>query len=418
MTDLPLTGLARDALVDELRARKAHDADWHGGRTWSLVYHADDEVAAVARAAAELFLFENALSPFAFPSLRNMEAEVVGWTAGLLNGPEAAGTMTSGGSESIFLAVKSARDRSGIAGGEVVLPITAHPAFEKAAHYLGLRTVHAPTGPDHRVDVDAVAALISDRTVLVVGSAPCYPFGVIDPIPDLAALAVDRGVAMHVDACLGGFFLPFWERLGRPVPHLWDFRVPGVSTISADAHKYGYAIKGASVLLHASRDLRRHQFFRYDDWPGGLYASPTAAGTRPAPPIAVAWAVMRHLGVEGYVRLAATVADTFDELRAGIAATAGLTVVGEPDIGVFCFTSSDADLDIAAVGDAMDARGWHLDRQPAGLHLMVTPNHARVVDEFLADLDAAAGDARGKAAEGKAQRYGAADDEGPVEVAG
>jgi len=229
----------------------------------------------------------------------------------------------------------------------------------------------------------------------VVGSAPCYPYGVIDPIGDLAAMAADRGLLCHVDACLGGWLLPFWERLGEAVPP-WDLRVPGVTSLSADVHKYGYTFKGTSVLLHRSRDLLEHQFFLFDDWPGGLYGSATTAGTRPAAPIAGAWTAIRHLGESGYLRLAASVRDTTRRFRSGIEAIPGLAVTGDPDMSVFEFSSSTDD--ISAIGDVMDDRGWKLDRQQGGLHVMVSPGHAAVADRFLTDLaDAVAhhGEARG-----------------------
>ena len=388
---LPTDGMPLEALLGRMRERKAADADWRGGRTWSLVYPAGEDVDEVLQAAHELYLYENALNPRRFPSVRTMEEEVVAMTAGLLHaGSDAAGAMTSGGTESILMAAKTARERAraerGVERPRMLVPWSAHPAFAKAAHYLGIELVQVPLDAGHRARVDAAAELLDDDTVLVVGSAPCYPFGVVDPIPELAALAASRGIAFHTDACLGGFMLPFLERLGEPVPP-WDFRVPGVSTLSADVHKYGYATKGASVILHREgRHLREHQLFLWDRWPGGLYGSFAMAGARAAAPIAAAWAVMHHLGEEGYLRLARCVRDTTRRLREGIAAIPPLAVLGDPVMGVLAF-GSDA-IDAAAVCAAMDARGWHLDRQqgPDALHLMVSPIHARVVEEFLADL--------------------------------
>jgi glutamate/tyrosine decarboxylase-like PLP-dependent enzyme len=268
--------------------------------------------------------------------------------------------------------------------------VSAHPAFAKAAKYLGLELRLAPLDADFRVRVDAVADLLDANTALVVGSAPNYPFGTIDPIPELAALALERGISFHTDACLGGFLLPFYERLGDSVPP-FDFRVPGVTTMSADLHKYGYCTKGASVILHREdASLKQNQLFFYDRWPGGIYASFAMAGARPAAPIAAAWAVLSHLGEDGYLRLARRVRDTTLALRRGIAAIPGLFVYGEPAMSVFAFGSKQHD--VFAIGDAMDARGWHLDRQkgPDALHLMVSPEHHRVADAFLADLREAA----------------------------
>lgn len=390
---LPTKGTPRDALLAALDDARAHDADWRRARTWSLVYKARDDVLEVAKEAYLRFFSENALNPMAFPSLRRFENEVLSMAAGLFHAPDgAAGAMTSGGSESLLMAVKTARDwarveRPEVKEPEMLLPITAHPALEKAAHYFDVKAVHVPVGDDLRADVRAARELTSERTILVVGSAPAYPHGVVDPIEALAALAVERGALFHVDACLGGFLLPFVERLGRTVPP-FDFRVPGVTSLSADVHKYGYAAKGASLVLYRSRALRRHQWFAYGDWPGGLYGSPSMTGTRPGGAIAAAWAVMRYLGEEGYVDLARVTMETTDRLLRGVAETPGLRVLGRPDMSVFAFAS--ADVDVYVLGDAMEKRGWKLDRQqrPPCLHLMVTPAHAPVVDDFLSDLRA------------------------------
>ena len=392
---LPEKGIPKNELLARMRERKRADADWRGGRTFSLVYPAGEDVDEVLREAAELYLFENALNPFRFPSLRQMEDDVVALTADLLHaGPAAGGAMTSGGTESILMAVKTARERArverGVAKPEMVVPFSAHPAFAKAGHYLGIELRQVPLRPDFRADVSEAAKLINGNTALVVGSAPNYPFGVVDPIPELAALAAERGIAFHTDSCLGGFLLPFLEALGEPIPP-FDFRVPGVSTLSADVHKYGYCIKGASVILHRDKThLNQHQLFLWDRWPGGTYGSFAMAGARPSAPIAAAWAVLHYLGRDGYLRLAREVRDTTRKLRAGIDAVPGLHVLGDPVMSVLAFGSDR--FDVFAVGDAMDARGWHLDRQkgPAALHLMVSPMHAQIADRFLADLREAA----------------------------
>jgi glutamate/tyrosine decarboxylase-like PLP-dependent enzyme len=389
--ELPKQGLARDDVLARMRERKTADADWEAGRTWSLVYPAGKEVDDMLRAANELYMFENALNPFRFPSLRIMEDEVCAMTASMLHAPEDfGGAMTSGGTESIIMAVKSARDRArtekGIEKPQAVIPFSAHPAFAKACKYLGLELVQVPLCDDKRADVAAAAKLLNENTALVVGSAPNYPFGVVDPIPDLAALAGEREINFHTDACLGGFLLPFLEELGEDVPP-FDFRVPGVATISADVHKYGYCTKGASVITHRSKaHLHQYQLFVYDQWPGGLYGSFAMAGARPAAPIAAAWAIMNFLGREGYVGLARKIRDTTRKLREGIGAIPELQVWANPVMSVLSFGSDQ--IDIAAVGDVMDARGWHLDRQqgPDALHLMVSPEHAKVVDQFLDDL--------------------------------
>jgi len=402
--ELPKQGIAKDELIAEMKARKAQDADWRAGKTWSLIYPAGPEVDALLAEANELYLHENALNPFRFPSLRQMEVDVVDMTAGLLHAPEASGgCMTSGGTESILMAVKAARNRAraerGVTAPQLLAPVTAHPAFAKAAEYLGLELVQIPMDDDFRADLDAAAGLIGERTALVVGSAPNYPFGVVDPIPELAAMAAERGISFHTDSCLGGFLLPFLERLGESVPP-FDFRVPGVTTLSADVHKYGYCTKGASTVIHRdAAHLKKYQLFFYDRWPGGLYASFAMAGARPAAPIAAAWAVMRFLGEDGYRELARRVRDTTRKLRDGIAAIDGLQVWGEPVMSVMSFGSTTHD--IMAIGDVMDDHGWHLDRQhgPDALHFMVSPEHEPVADAFLADLREAVathGESRGK----------------------
>ena len=377
-----------DEVMAAIRARRDRDADWKGGRTFSLVYHPDDEdLDRLQEEVAVEYLHENALNPFAFPSLTEMEAEVVQWGSALLHGP-GHGRLTSGGTESIFLAVQTMRDHSrqgrGIAEPVLLTAETAHPAFAKACKYLDVEQRRIPVGADGRADVAAMAAAIDDRTGMVVGSAPCYPYGVVDPITDLAAAAAEAGVLCHVDACLGGFLLPFWERIGEDVVP-WDFRVEGVTSMSADVHKYGWTFKGASLVLYRDEALLRQQFFLYDDWPGGLYGSATTAGTRPAAPIAAAWATIRHLGEPGYVRLAEALRDAVRRFRDGVEAIDGLHITHQPDLSVFEF-AADEGLDIGAIGDVMDDRGWHLDRQQGGLHLMLWPYHANVVDRFLADL--------------------------------
>jgi glutamate/tyrosine decarboxylase-like PLP-dependent enzyme len=400
---IPEHGRDAGQLLAEIEGRHAEDIDWRSGRAFSLVYNVDDHAHEdLIEQVALRYIHDNALNPFKYPSVLQMELDVIAMACQLLGTEPNAGSMSSGGTESIFLAVQVARDHArkerGIAEPQLLTPSTAHPAFAKAAKYLDLEHVLVPVGADGRADVAATEAAITDRTGLIVGSAPCYPYGVIDDIPALAGLALERDILFHTDACLGGWILPWWERLGEEVPP-WDFRVPGVTSISADIHKYGYTFKGASTVLYKSRELLSHQFFWYDDWPGGLYASGTAAGTRSAAPIAGAWAAINHLGEDGYLRLTQIVLDTTRKMQAGIAAIDGLEVSHEPDLSLF--EIAGVGIDIGAVGDVMDDRGWNLDRQQGGLHLMLSPYHAKVADQFLADLaDAAAnhGESRGKAA--------------------
>ena len=395
--ELPTDGVAAETLLDEVERAHRADLDWRSGRAFSLVYHPDDDAHEhLVEEVGRRFMHDNALNPFKYPAVLQMELELIAMAAGLLHTEADAGALSSGGTESIFLAVQVARDQAreerGIAEPTLLTPSTAHPAFAKAAKYLDIEQRLVPVGEDGRADVDAMVDAIDDRTGLVVGSAPCYPFGVMDPIPELAGAAAERGVLFHTDACLGGWLLPWWERLGEPVGP-WDFRVAGVTSISADLHKYGYAFKGVSTVLYRSRDLLKRQFFWYDSWPGGLYASGTTAGTRSAAPIAGAWAAVNHLGQDGYLRMTDVVRDTSRRFIEGINAIDGLATRPTPDFSVMQIAadpSTGAPLDIGAVGDVMDDRGWNLDRQQGGLHLMISPYHAKVAEEFLADLAEAA----------------------------
>jgi glutamate/tyrosine decarboxylase-like PLP-dependent enzyme len=399
---LPEHGLSEDEIVATLTAKRERDARWQDGRTFSMVYDGGPEIHAIAERVAAMFLHENALNPLAFPSLGEIQAEVVDACAHLFHGaPDASGFMTSGGTESILMAVLAARERAkherGVTAPEMVVAESAHAAFHKAAHVFGVHIHSVPVRPDFRADVDAMAARVNASTVLVVGSAPQYPQGVIDPIPELAELASTAGVSMHVDACMGGFVLPFMELNGEPVPP-WDFRVPGVTSISADVHKLGYAPKGASVILHRNHELRRHQIFVFDGWLGGFYASPNLQGSRPGMPMATAWAVMHRLGIDGYRRLTRVAVDTARRITAAVRATPGLRVLGEPEAHLLAFTGDE--IDAFAVGDALAQHGWYLDRQapPDSLHATVSAGNAPVVDEFVSDLAAAVEQVAGKRA--------------------
>jgi sphinganine-1-phosphate aldolase len=411
---LPQRGCEVDRVIDELAAKRVRDARWQDGRTFGMVFSGGPGVHEVAERAAQMFLHENALNTAAFPSLGEIQSEVVGWTAGLLHGPAgAAGFLTSGGTESILCGVLAARERGraerGIAAPEMVLAESAHAAFHKAAHLFGIEVKKTPVRADFSADVAAMANALSDRTVLVVGSAPQYPQGVVDPIPEIAALAASVGANCHVDACMGGFVLPFAEQLGRGVPP-WDFRIDGVHSISADVHKLGYAPKGVSVILHRSKDLRRYQTFVFDDWLGGFYASPNLQGSRPGLPMAAAWAVMRHLGVDGYLELTRTTLDNADRIRAGIAAIDGLRVLGNGALQLIAIAADPAaqpTFDVFALGDALRAKGWYLDRQtpPDSLHMTVSNSNVGVIDAFLDDLRACAAAVRGRRSDDRSTQY-------------
>lgn len=385
-----------DAIMADLAGFRAGDANWAVGRTFGLVYDGGPGVHEAAEAAARMYLHDSALNTVAMPSAARLQRDVVGWTTGLLHGDEqCAGFVTSGGTESIQCAVLAARERArterGVTDGEIVLATSAHAAFHKSAHMFGLRTITVPVLDDWTVDLDAMADAIGDRTVMVVGSAPQYPQGVIDPIPEIAALAARVGAQMHVDACMGGFVLPFAEMLGREVP-AWDFRVDGVDSISADVHKLGYAPKGTSVIVYRSRELRRYQTFVFSEWLGGMYGSPNLQGTRSTMPMATAWAVMSSLGVDGYLELTERTLATADRLRAGVAAIDGIEVLGDSSYHLVTVTASaDSPVDIFGVGDIVGANGWYADRQtpPDSLHHTVSNANVPVIEEYLADLEAA-----------------------------
>jgi sphinganine-1-phosphate aldolase len=391
---LPEKGLAASDLISEMKTAKSADASWRNGKMFGYIYHPGDEEARVLEETYAMFCCENALNPSLFSSLRKFENETVAIVADLLHAPsDAAASLTSCGTESILMTVKTARDKARadhprIVKPEILLPESAHPAFMKAAHYFDVKAVHIPVRSDKRADAEAMEKKISENTILLIGSAPCFPHGVIDPVAEIGRLALKYNIPFHVDACMGGMLLPFAEKLGYAIP-LFDFRVPGVTSISADMHKYGYSPKGASVIIYASHEIRKYQFFVYTEWSGGIYASPTALGTRCGGPIAAAWASLMHLGNEGYMKRAGVVMETSRRLQAGINAIPGLYVVSNPEISVFAFTSDV--YDIFAIGDELSLTGWHLDRIqfPNSLHVTVSYHNAAQSDNFLRDLRSA-----------------------------
>jgi sphinganine-1-phosphate aldolase len=396
-TAIPQHGLAREDVLAQLLAMKQDDQDWRGGRVFSLVYSAGDEVHELLQDALSLYSAENGLNVLAFPSIGLMQHDIIQNTATLLGAAEPAsggaveGFLTSGGTESLLQAVKTARDvarkERGIPLPQIVAAESAHAAFTKAADYFDVELIRVPVAADFRVDVEAFEAACTDSTIMVVGSAPTYPQGVVDPITDIAALARERGILCHVDACMGGFLLPFLTQLGR-FSEPFDFRVPGVTSMSADVHKYGYASKGVSVVLYRTHELARHQIFATSDWLGGFYASTAMAGTRPAGPIAAAWAALMHIGVDGYLDLTRTAHDAARTLRAGIESIPGLEVRGDPPATVMAFGAGDASVDIFAVGEKLTADGWYLDRQnrPDSLHATVHAGSAASVPYLVRDL--------------------------------
>ncbi|MFD6417724.1 pyridoxal phosphate-dependent decarboxylase family protein [Streptomyces sp. NPDC060194] len=439
-------------VLGELHTLREADAPTRGGRTFAYVYDAGlDGLDELAAAAYSAFATVNGLDPTVFPSVARLENDLVGAALALLGGPAGAqGTFTSGGTESIMLAVKAARDHAraerGVTAPQLVLPSTAHAAFHKAAHYLGVEPVVVPVDPvTFRADADAVAAALTDRTALVVASAPSYAHGVIDPVAEIAAAAAARGVLCHVDACIGGWLLPHLRRAGRDVP-AFDLSVPGVTSLSVDLHKYAYADKGASLVLYRSAALRRHQYFAHAGWPGYPVVNPTVQGTKSGGLLAQAWAVLQHVGDAGYTALAGRVAEASDRLLDGLRVLDGVRVLGDPAAGLVAFTvhgggpgdgpavaaegpavlgegpavlgegptvlgggpavlgegpegpkgpagGSSADLSLLLhLADEMRARGWYLQPQlsfdglPPNLHLTLTPATVAQVPALLADL--------------------------------
>ena len=383
-------------LLARLEEMRADDLPTDGGRTLAYVYDSGlTEADELGQAAVAAFASSNGLDPTAFPSLLRMENELVGIACDLLGAPASAvGTVTSGGTESILLAVQAARDaHPEIAAPSMVLPSTVHAAFLKAAHYFGVRPVIVPAGPDYRADVAATDAAIDDSCVLVVASAPSYAHGVVDPVAGLAALAAARGIRCHVDACIGGWVLPYAARLGRDVP-AWTFDVEGVTSISVDLHKYGYTPKGASILLHRTPALRKPQFFARADWPGYTMLNSTTQSTKSGGPLAAAWAVVNRIGDDGYLRLTEQVLDGMDRLLAGLVEIPALHVVAAPDSTLVAL-ETDGSCDVFTIADEMLEAGWYVQPQlthaghPPTLHLTLSAATAPHVEEFLTTLASA-----------------------------
>ncbi len=390
-TRLPATGRPREEVLAILEAAREREEDrWKAGFASGAVYHGDVGHVDFLNRAYAIQSQSNPLHADLWPATVRFEAEIVAMTARMLNGETAVGAVTSGGTESILLAMKAYRDQAGgrrrVTRPEMVVPQTAHCAFDKAAEYFGIGLVRIPVDDAFRADTAAAAAAITRNTIVLVASAPSFPHGIIDPIGDMAAIAAERGVGLHVDACLGGFLLPWAERLGYPVPR-FDFRVPGVTSMSADTHKYGYAAKGTSVVLYRDRELRRGQYFTATDWPGGLYSSPTFAGSRPGGLSAACWAAMVATGEAGYTEAARRILETASVIKEGIADIPGLRVLGDP-LWVIAIASDGPD--IYRVMEQMSHRGWSLNglQHPPAVHLAVTLRHTEpgVAERFLSDL--------------------------------
>jgi glutamate/tyrosine decarboxylase-like PLP-dependent enzyme len=393
---IPAKGLGKAEIYEQLEHYRSGDMPWREGRVWAYIYDPGDEADAVIKHAYMAYLTENALDPTVFPSSLRFETELVAMAAAHLNGDEnVVGNFTSGGTESIMLAVKTARDyaranRPNITEPEIVLPVTAHAAFQKAAHYLCLKPVLVPVDPEtYRADPEAVRRAITPNTVLIVGSAVSYAHGVVDPIRELGQIALASNVLFHVDACMGGFLLPYFRRLGSPVPD-FDFSVPGVTSMSMDFHKYAFAAKGASVVLYRNKDLRRYQIYTCAQWTGYTVINATVQSTRSVGPLAAAWAILNYFGDEGYMEIARQVLDATRRIAAAVESNPDLRLLGRPDMNLVAFTS-DA-VSVFHIIDEMKQRGWYVQPQLGfhgsreNIHLSINPASVRWVGDMIADL--------------------------------
>ena len=412
---MPDIGQSGPDVVRQLDGIKEHDPNYKEGRVWSLVYYLDEDHSTFLKEAYHKFACENGLNPTAFKSLKRFETEVISATADILNGTkDVCGVVTSGGTESCLMAVKTyrdmARDKRRVKYPEMIIPETAHVAWFKASEYFGVKIRLVPLLDDLTPNLKKLKRMINRNTVMILGSAPEYPHGTIDPIEAMGEIAQKRKIPLHVDACVGGFILPFMEMNGEHVP-LWDYRVPGVTSISADIHKFGYAAKGASTITYRSLDYLKYQMFVYQDWPGGVFASSALLGTRPGGAYAAAWGVLQYFGKAGYRTLARDTLEAVKQLKAGVEKIPELAVMGNPVGPLFAYKSISPDLNIYAVGDQMDAMGWQVNRNqfPSGLHAMVTAQHLKVVDQYLADLNTAVATVKANpelAGQGGAATYG------------
>lgn len=392
---IPKKGRAATVILEQLAEMKHNDVPWDSGKVLAYVYEPKKETEALTKQAYSMYLIENGLDPTAFPSLLRLENELIAMASNLLGGDkETVGNFTSGGTESIMLAVKTARDyfkihRPEIKEPELIVGETAHAAFHKAGHYLGVKIIMIPVDKEtFKIDSKLVEAAITENTILLVGSAPSYAHGVVDPIEDLATMAKARGLLCHVDACVGGFYLPFAKMAGYDIP-AFDFSVDGVTSISADFHKYGYAAKGASCILQKNRDLRRHQIFACSSWSGYTIINPTVLSSKTGGPLAGAWATLNHIGQEGYIDIVKGCQEATQLCRVGIAEIPELEVLGNPDINLVAIASVDPSINIFAISDWMAKRGWHIQVQLASncsreaLHLSINRANIPFIPELL-----------------------------------
>ena len=393
---IPEKGIPKDKLFEKMQAYRADDMNWRDGRVWAYVYDPGREAEEVIKQAYMSFLSENALDPTVFPSVLRFENELVAMAASHLGGDdEVVGNFTSGGTESIILAVKTARDysrarRPEIREPELILPVTGHAAFQKAGHYLDVKPVLVAVDPEtFKADVEAVRQAITPNTILLVGSAVSYAHGVVDPIRELGQLALEHNLLLHVDACMGGFLLPYFRRLGAPVPD-FDFSVPGVTSMSMDFHKYAFAAKGASTVLYRNKELRKYQIYTCAQWTGYTIINPTVQSTKSAGPLAAAWAVLNFIGDDGYLEIARQVLEATRTIADAIDKMDDVRLLGRPEMNLVAFTSDT--VSVFHIIDEMKTRGWYVQPQlgfggsKENIHLSINPASVRWVDAMLADL--------------------------------
>lgn len=389
---MPSSGREGQEILTQLDAFKAEDPEYKNGKVWSLVYYIDEAHQEFLKDAYFKYSSENGLNPTAFKSLKKMESDVISATADILNGTEeVCGVVTSGGTESCLMAVKTyrdmARDKRGVKKPEMIIPETAHVAWYKASEYFNVKIRQVPLDDNLVPDLKKLKKMINRNTVMILGSAPEYPHGTIDPIEAMGEIAQAKHIPLHVDACVGGFILPFMEMNGENIPK-WDYRVPGVTSISADIHKYGYAAKGASTITYRNLDYLRYQMFVQPNWSGGVFASSALLGTRPGGGYAAAWAALQYFGIDGYKKLAAETLEAVNKIKQAINEIPELEIMGNPQGPLLAYQACDPNVNIFAVGDQMDELGWKVNKnqKPDGLHAMVTAQHLKVVDDYIADL--------------------------------
>ena len=392
-TQIPAKGRSRADILSDMEAMRAQEeSHWRDGFISGAVYHGDQEHIDFLNQVYAINSQSNPLHADVWPSATKFEAEIVAMTANMLSGSgtDVCGTLSSGGTESIMLAMKTyrdwARETKGITKPEMIVPVTAHAAFDKASQYFNIKTIHVPVDENFRADVNAARKAITSNTVVIVGSAPSFPHGAIDPIAEMSELARQHNIGFHTDACLGGFVLPWAEKLGYEVP-AFDFRLPGVTSISVDTHKYGYASKGTSVILYRNQELRRFQYYTTTEWPGGLYFSPTFAGSRPGALSAACWAALTSIGEDGYMAATKQILETAAKIKQGIREIPELHVLGEP---FFVVAFASEKINVYKVLDYMSHKKWSLNglHKPTCVHLCVTLRHAQagVAERFLSDL--------------------------------